>query len=212
MLNKFMTILSLALLFPCSSHAFEVDFVLDLQPLTVLVSPDSDGFYLERSSGGTYYSSYERMEIEGSGSFMPTLDVGVGFDTSIARLDTTVGLGYLWNDAFGGVVSLVSFDAKFKLGRAVTLGPRIALVFSENLYFHDIDNDDVWLSAEEGMQGVMYGIDFTAGGKTVSFHLNLDYVDLKPYEVHNDYSSWAASDDELDLSGYAVGLGVVFHF
>lgn len=211
MFKKVAIVFCFALFLPVSANAGQAHFIFDLKPMTVLFSPDIDGFYLERSS----YYSYRSVEIDGVGSLVPTLNVGVGFDFKTGCLDATAGIGYLWNNVFSGTIGTVSLNYRFKLGRHVTLGPRVALVFSDDLDFDEDfgDDTDIRLSAEDGVQGAMFGLDFTAGGQLVAFHLTLDYVSLSPYKVCGlENSGWRASDDELDLSGFALSLGVIFRF
>jgi hypothetical protein len=213
MLKKIILLMVVFLSIPFTSFGADGSFIMDVKPLAVLASSDIDGFYLYRGESGAYYSYQERIEIEGTGSFLPSLNLGVGIDTQVARLNTTVGLCYLWNNAFAGYLPLLQTEAKFKLGKAITLGPRIGLVFSENLHFHNIDDNEVWLSAADTVQGMLYGLDFTAGGKRVAFHLSLDYFALDPYEVHiNPDSDWQPSASELDLSGGVINIGVTINF
>lgn len=178
-----------------------VDFVLDIKPASLLVSPDVDGFEVERS--GYYWDT-----VEGTGSWMPTLKAGIGIDTSSLYIDVTGGLGYLWNDAFHANMYLADVAVRFKLGRVVTLGPHISVVSFDPTWEGELsDSDDVELSE---CTGFMPGLCLTAGGKIVSFSLSLDYLSASfDVETHN---GWRANDDSLDMSGLSLNLGVLLRF
>jgi len=69
------------------------------------------------------------------------------------------------------------------------------------------DSSDVKLSDETA---IMPGLCFTVGGKTASFSASIDYIDAS-FDV-TTYNEWVANDDSLDMSGFAIQLGVLFSF
>lgn len=185
-----------------------VDFILDIKPASFLISPDADGFEVERYYSSYYYSYYESDTIEGSGSWMPTLKAGIGIDTSPLYLDFTGGFGYLYNGAFTATMYVADVALRFKLGRVVTLGPHIGVVKFDPTWEGELsDSDDVELS---DCTGFMPGLCFTAGGKIASFSLSLDYLSAS-FDVET-YHGWRASEDTLDISGFSLSLGVLLRF
>lgn len=192
------TLLLLLLVVPASYAG--VNFVVDAQPLALLISPDADGFSARRSS-----SSYSYTEsIKGTGSFMPNLKLGIGIDAEIMQLDVTGGGGILWNAAFSAPLARADVSARFKLGPAITLGPHAGIIyFGAPKWAEDAQLDF------SSTTGIMGGLDFTVG-KKVYFLLSLDYVnaafDVKPK------SGWTVNQSELDMSGVALQLGVKGRF
>lgn len=179
-----------------------VDFIMDIKPGSFLISPDVDGFKVDRSSSYYYYSE----TIEGSGSWMPTIKLGIGIDTPPLYLDLTGGFGHLWNDAFSANMFLGDVAVRFKLGRVITLGPHISVVRFDPTWEGDLytDSDDVKLS---GCTSFMPGLCLTIGGKMLSFSFSLDYLNASfDVETHN---GWRASEDALDISGFSLNLGVL---
>lgn len=55
-----------------------VSFILDVEPLAGLISPDIDGLYASKSSS----HSYKKEEIKGTGSLIPSLKVGLGINSN----------------------------------------------------------------------------------------------------------------------------------
>jgi hypothetical protein len=181
-----------------------VDFILDIKPASLLISPDIDGFEVEKSGYYYYYSD----AIEGSGSWMPTLKAGIGIDTRVLYIDVTGGLGHLYNVAFTANMYVADVALRFKLGRVVTLGPHVGVVKFDPTWEGELsDSDDVELSE---CTGFMPGLCFTAGGKIASFSLSLDYLSAS-FDVET-YHGWRASEDTLDISGFSLSLGVLLRF
>lgn len=86
----------------------------------------------------------------------------------------------------------------------MTLGPHIGLV---RFAPHWSGGSDVELSGSTGLTG---GLAFTAGSKVASFSLSLDYLDAS-FDVETS-NGWVANNDTLDISGYALNMGVIFNF
>jgi hypothetical protein len=186
----------------------EVNFILDLQPLSFLLSSDVDGFEVTRSSGSITYIE----KIEGYGSFMPNLKAGISIGAGkVMHLDITGGLGYLWNSAFSVPVFSVDVAPRFKLGTIVTLAPHIGYIKFGDLEWigeNFSDSNDVKFS--DGGAGLIYGVSITVG-KKVSFVGSIDGISVEEYNVKT-YNGWAANQKTLDISGVAVQLGVKFRF
>jgi len=181
-----------------------VDFILDLKPASILFSPDIDGFKVSRTSGWTYYSD----TISGSGSWMPTLKAGMRIDTSILNIDVTGGVGFLVNSAFYSSMYLADLALLFKISKHATIGPHVSIIKFDPKWDGSLsDSSDVKLSDETA---IMPGLCFTVGGKTASFSASIDYIDAS-FDV-TTYNGWVANDDSLDMSGFAIQLGVLFSF
>jgi len=186
---------------PCFAGA---SFILDLKPASILFSPDIDGFKVSRSSGWTYSSD----TISGSGSWMPTLKAGMRIDTSALNIDLTGGVGFLLNGAFHSSMYLADLALRFKISKHATLGPHVSVIKFDPKWDGSLsDSSDVKLSGETSF---MPGLCFTVGGKIASFSASIDYIDTS-FDV-TTYNGWVANDDSLDISGFAIQLGVLFSF
>jgi hypothetical protein len=201
-----------------------VRIIIDLLPASFLSSPNIDGFKVtrtDRSGGGWYsYTETETQTIDGTGSWIPSLRGGVSFDVGPAYVEPTIGAGYLINGAFTSPMLMGDVACRFKLGDVITLGPHIGLVRfgdpSWNDWSTDDDSDEIDDSAPDvdidvsSTTGYMAGVAFTAGGETVAFSCSLDYIAAK-FDVENG-RYWTANSDKLDISGWALTLGVAFRF
>ena len=193
----FVTIIST----PCFAGA---GFILDLKPSSILFSPDIDGFKVSRSSGWTYSSD----TISGGGSWMPTLKAGMRIDTSALNIDVTGGVGLLVNGAFHSSIYLADLALLFKISKHATLGPHVSVIKFDPKWDGSLsDSSDVKLSGETSF---MPGLCFTVGGKKASFSASIDYINTS-FDV-TTYNGWVANDDSLDMSGFAIQLGVLFSF
>lgn len=176
------------------------DFILDLRPVSILLSPDVDGF---RVSNPTRTET-----ISGSGSWMPTLKAGLRIDTSALNIDLTGGLGVLVNDAFYSYMYLGDLALMFKISKHATIGPHVSVIrFDPSWDGSKSDSSDVRLSEETA---IMPGLHFTAGGKAASFSASIDYINAS-FDV-TTRNGWVANDDSIDISGFSVQLGVLFSF
>ena len=172
-----------------------VDFIIDFKPGSILFN--TDDFYAESSS--------VKEKIDGYGSLLPNISLGIGFDTSRMYFDLTAGVGYLWNDIY--TASMISIDAagRFKLGRFVTLGPHISYVNLKPTW-NGISSVDL-----EDTNGLIPGICFTVGGKKLAFSVNLDYLLNASFGIETS-NGWMTNDDTLDISGFLLQLGTIFRF
>lgn len=116
--------------------------------------------------------------------------------------DITLGVGGVINSAFVAPLGTLDVAARFKLGRAVTLGPQVSLVaLGEPSWQGDAD---VMFSSTSGAQ---VGVGLTAGGRRVAFGAELGYLFLSPMDVETG-GAWRASDSKLDVSDVMLRLGV----
>ena len=177
------------------------DFIFELKPASMLFSPDADGFKVSSTSGSSD-------TISGSGSMMPTLKAGMRFDTSALNIDLTGGLGFLFNGAFHSTMYLADLALRFKISKHVTLGPHVSVIkFDPEWDGSRSDSSDVKLSGETS---IMPGLCFTVGGKRATFSASIDYIDTS-FDV-TTHNGWVANDDSIDMSGFAIQLGVLFSF
>ncbi len=197
----FITVFVTMISTPCFAGA---DFILDLKPASILFSPDIDAFKVSRTSGWTYYSD----TISGGGSWMPTLKAGLRIDTSALNIDVTGGVGFLVSGAFHSPMYLADLALRFKISKHATIGPHVSVIKFDPKWDGSLsDSSDVKLSGETS---IMPGLCFTVGGKTVSFSASIDYIDTS-FDV-TTYNGWVANDNSLDMSGFAIQLGVLFSF
>jgi hypothetical protein len=190
-------------LFIASESPAEINVIIDFKPLSLLSSGNADGFKVSRSS--SYYTSDT---IQGWGSWIPQLKLGVGFDLPALYIDLYGGVGYLFNGAFDANMYLGDLAFRFKLGEHVTLGPHVGVVKLDPHWRGSLSTSrDVELGNTTGFMG---GLDFTAGGKVVAFSLALDYLNAS-FDVKTR-NGWVANKDKLDISGVALLMGILFRF
>jgi hypothetical protein len=207
MKGKWIVVFMLILMCMVGSNAFageKVKFVLDAAPLTFMVSPDVDDFNIRRSGG--YITEIEI--IEGAVAWSPNVQAGIGFNAGeVIAIDFTVGVGHYYGGAaFDSTFTMEKISARFKLGRAVTLGPQVGLITFDNLEW--LGDAQVNFSDSDGQ---VYGFAFTVGIDKISFSLSIERMDLDPFTVRTE-GGWQASSNELDLSGTVINLGVRMRF
>jgi hypothetical protein len=176
-----------------------VDFLMEFKPGSLLLSPDLDGFSVYHYGGWTSYED----RVEGVGSFLPRLNLGIGISVPVIYIDITGGVGVLIN---GGIIApfyTPDLAIKFKLGRFITLGPHIGMLFMNPTWNgQNSDSEDVEFSADTGFNT---GLCFTAGHPKVGFSMTLDYVS-QTFNVET-FNEWYGPD-ELDMSGFSINLGL----
>ena len=181
-----------------SPASADVDFVLEINPLTYVISPDVDDF---RVTNGILLE-----EIEGFGSLYPTLKAGIGFGSEKMIFDILGGVGYLWNDAFNATTYSGDLFLRFKVGQSgiFTLGPHVGVI-----YF-DPDYDGVARVNLDSDTGFVGGLAFTVGSPRVAFSAAIDYLSAE-FDVSTS-GGWTANQSQLDISGIQIVLGVQFRF
>lgn len=205
-----MVVAVLLVLMPIASLA-EVDFVIGAYPLSFLNSPDAEDFSAAEMTGPF---SFRTERVDGETSWIPSIVGGIGIDTPAAYIDLTIGGGYAnGGDVYTAGFFLADLAARFKVydsstrvstGTIVTFGPHASVIYFDPKYKGDID-----VELEE-TAGFIIGPAFTIGKKSISFSASVDYVYL-PVDVKSKPGIFT-SDDELDLSGIAVQMGVLFRF
>ena len=178
--------------------AADVDFVLEINPLSYLISPDVDNF---KVSNGVLLE-----EIEGFGSLYPTLKAGIGFESETMIFDILGGVGYLWNSAFNATTYSGDLFLRLKVDQkgVFTVGPHVGVI-----YFNP-DWDGTAQVSLDSDTGIVGGVAFTVGSPRVAFSAALDYLSAK-FDVSTS-GGWTANESQLDISGFQVVLGVQFRF
>jgi hypothetical protein len=180
-----------------------VKFILSVDPVSFMISPDIDDFYIQGSG--------IREEVDGYTSWTPSINAGIGFNVgSSVLLDATLGVGWY----YGGEVFESSFvterlSARFKVSKVITLGARLGLIQFDDLEWDgDYGQSNIKFSDSDGY---LAGLSFTAGSDRVSFSLSVEYVSLDDFDVTTT-GGWTPSSDSLDLSGTLINMGVLFRF
>lgn len=180
-----------------------VKFLLRADPVSFMISPDVDGFYV-RSSG-------TRDEIDGYTAWTPNINVGIGYNAGDSLLlDATLGVGwYKGGQALESNFVTQRFSARFKLSKVITLGAQVGLIQFDNLDWKgDFAGSNVQFSDSDGY---LAGLSFTAGSDRVSFSLSVEYVSLDDFDVTTT-GGWTPSSTSLDLSGTLINMGVLLRF
>lgn len=175
--------------------------------LMLLISPDLDGFEATRTTGG-WFPITETEEIEGVGSFFPTVRAGISIQSSRTVTNITVGAGGVVNGALGMPVVLADFAIHAKVGRRITLGAHIGpAYFFEPTWFGDADVDFA-SGSFGGIAGFSMTFELT---ETIAFRVMVDGVYAEPFDVTGT-NGWTLNQTDLDISGVGVGVGVLFRF
>lgn len=192
---------------PCQNQAQSpVSFVLNASPLSLLISPDIDGFSVSKSSGSIYYYTDYKEQIEGFGSFTPSIKAGIGINLSILYLDITGGIGYSYNAAFSAPFYGGDFALRFKLGKIVTIGPHFGTMIMKPKWTGSGDFSNSDYIDFSTMFAFIVGPTFTLG-KKVCFVTSIDYVMGKSDVTTTN--GWVANSSELNLSGFQLNYGIL---
>lgn len=174
----------------------QMGLVVGVTPGIFLYSPDADGHEVR--------DGLKTEEIDGYLSNLATLNAGLAWDSKMFYLDLTGGVGYLYNSAFTGFLYMGDLAFRLKLPTEVlTLGPHVSIM----AFQPDWDGDaDVSLSDTTGYAA---GLALTVGTKPFSFAASIDYLDAS-FEVESE--RLPVANEDLDISGLAVQVGVLFRF
>ncbi len=182
------------------AQARSVYGIIGVEPLSLLISPDIDGFSV--TSRTRWRTATER--IEGEGSFTPMLKGGVRFQSRPVIQDIVVGGGILVNDVFNAPIGTLESRTHFRLGRVFSMGPKLGVIMIGEPSWDGVS--DVSLSSTAGID---IGLALSIDTRRVAFGVSLSYMALAPLDVETG-GGWEASDNELDMSGAAIQLGVRF--
>ena len=180
-----------------------VKFILSADPVSFMISPDIDDFYIQGSG--------IREEVDGYTSWTPSINAGIGFNAGDSvLLDATLGVGwYYGGEVFESTFVTERLSARIKLSKVITLGARLGLIQFDDLEWDgDYGQSNIKFSDSDGY---IAGLSFTAGSDRVSFSLSVEYVKLDDFDVTTT-GGWTSSSPSLDLSGTLINMGVLFRF
>jgi hypothetical protein len=180
-----------------------VKFILRADPVSFMISPDVDGFYVQRPG--------IRDEIDGKTAWTPSINAGIGFNAGDSvLLEATLGVGwYKGGEALESSFVTQRLSAHYKLGKFVTLGAQVGLIQFDNLDWKgDYAGSNVQFSHSNGY---LTGLSFTAGSDRVSFSLSVEHASLNDFDVTTT-GGWTPSSNKLDLSGTLINMGVLLRF
>ena len=180
-----------------------VKFILSADPVSFMISPDIDDFYIQGSG--------IREEVDGYTSWTPSINAGIGFNAGDSvLLDATLGVGwYYGGEVFESIFVTERLSARIKLSKVITLGARLGLIQFDDLEWDgDYGQSNIKFSDSDGY---IAGLSFTAGSDRVSFSLSVEYVKLDDFDVTTT-GGWTSSSPSLDLSGTLINMGVLFRF
>jgi hypothetical protein len=180
------------------SHDGGAKVIVEFLPASFLFSPDIEDFRV--TSGGM------TEDIQGTGSWIPSIRGGVRFDLGVTDLDITGGGGFLANNAMHAPFGIVDFALRFKPSKVFTIGPHFGLIG-----FSELEWDGNAAITFSGARGVIMGVVTTFEFSPAFLILTFDYLGAK-FDVERTGGSWSANDTELDISGSVVQFGVGFRF
>ncbi len=185
-----------------SSQDSGVKLIVELLPVSFLFSPDIDGFRATKTSGSTTWIE----EIEGTGSWLPSVRGGLSFDFNFMEVDLTGGGGVLANAAM--YTSFVTGDIalRFKPSENFSIGPHFGIIRFSDLEWAK-DADITFSDADGTIIGIMATFEFSP----VFLILSVDYLSAT-FDVESTSNGWTTNDNELDMSGTLIQFGVGFRF
>ncbi len=201
-MKRNLVVLLFVLLLPLVLVA-ENRFYLNLREVTLLC-PDIQGFEVEDTDGGSWYSDEaSSVEITGNSGIGLAIAPGAAIDTQFMRINVSAGLGYMFFAAFGTSTVSGELELLFKNGERFLIGPRAAILFYSPSWIVD---GDVSLSSYD--PGFQFGLGMYGSFTKLDVGGSLNYQ-TGAFGVKTD-NGWVASDDELNISGVALQIGIRF--
>ena len=177
-------------------------FLIELSPLGGLSSPDMEGFETSRTVGLTT----ETESIDNSGSYMPTVHFGLGINNRVVDIDILAGGGSVSNSAFGASFAEIAIAPRFRFGDHFRMGPFIsAMSFGDAEWRGDSDIEIL------GGSGSRVGMSMCVGSQKAYFKTTMSYADFN-FDVDDSSSTWSGNRQSIDMSGWALQMGVYFRF
>jgi len=180
----------------------DTKFTIEAKPLSVLISPSLDGF---TSTSSSYWWSTSET-IDGTNSFFPSLLLGAEIGPKDGNaFGVSFGGGYLYNEVIESPVLEAVVSYRFRKSDSFSIAPHFGLIsFTSPEWYGTAD-----LALSE-TTGVLAGVNFAVGSPKVSFSASLDYINAAFDVTPSSY--WRVSSNEMDISGLAIQLGVLFKF
>ncbi len=185
-----------------SSQDGGAKLIIELLPASFLFSSDIDGFKATKVSGGTTWTE----EIEGTGSWLPSVRGGLSLDFNFMEVDLTGGGGVLANAAM--YASFVTGDValRFKPSKNFSIGPHFGIIRFSDLEWAQ-DADITFSDADGTIVGIVTTFEFSP----VFLILSVDYLSAT-FDVESTSNGWTTNDNEVDVSGTVIQFGVGFRF
>jgi hypothetical protein len=178
------------------------NFIIELLPVSFLSSPDIDGFRATKTVGPTTWIE----EVEGTGSWLPSVRGGLSLDFNFMELDLTGGGGVLANAAMYASFSVVDIALRFTPTSGFSIGPHVGIIRFSDLEW--VEDADITFSDADG---TIIGVVTTFEFSPMFLILSVDYLSAT-FDVESTSNGWTTNDNELDMSGTAVQFGIGFRF
>ena len=166
----------------------------EIMPGAVLANFDADDFDM-RGMG-----EEEEMSLV---SMLPVVSLGTGIDTAPGIVDLQAGAGWLFNNRLRSYILQAEAGFLFEARRSVMVGPHLGVWYYGDPEWWgdgDVEFSDSW--------GCLLGLKMTMGDR-ISYVLAADYyISVDDIEVEYVGPGWRASDDHIDMSGFAVKFGL----
>lgn len=197
-------------------------FRTEIKPIGGILSSDIDELGIRYTRGGWMYSE----TIDGSGSYMGTIQIGLELDTAPCFIDLLFGGGLVGNEGFGSGLFTGDIGFRFKLDKEGTfaIGPFFGVIVPTDAEWEvrsDGDEGTMDLTGNTGIQG---GIKLTGGWENFCLVLQLGYAQYGydmdadnpgDWEVRRDNGTWlpyASADHEIEMDGFFGQFGVTAQF
>lgn len=199
-----------------------VSFRAEIKPIGVINSPDNDGLGVRYSDFGGSYSEL----LDGSASYLGTVQLGLELDASVCYFDLLVGGGFSGNGGFAGGLFTGDVGCRFKINKAGTfaIGPFFGFISPVDTEWEAWGGQNEGTIDMQGNPGIQGGLKLTGGWKHVGLVLQLGYAqygyDLSAdnpwdWEIQQDNGGWVPyvfADKEIKMDGFFGQFGVSVQF